>query len=204
MDDINYFDIIVLALISIIGLKGIFRGFIKELFSLIGLVGGVYFASRLATTVGNIIKEPLAISNENTVSLIGFIISLIGFWIITYILGLTISKIFQLSGLGLFDRFLGLVFGIAKVFLLFSIIIYAFSHFESIKKKLDNATQNSLMYPILQETGNFIIKIDTSKIENKIYDEFNSSITSTKKLINTIGKEIIENEIDNQLKKDEN
>ena len=52
MENINIFDLIVVALITILGLKGLFRGFTKEFFALIGIVGGVFVASRLSKDAG--------------------------------------------------------------------------------------------------------------------------------------------------------
>lgn len=52
MDNLNIFDTVTLVIIVLIGLKGLFRGFIKEAFALIGIVGGVFVASRLARDVG--------------------------------------------------------------------------------------------------------------------------------------------------------
>jgi len=44
----NYFDLAIGSIVLILGLKGLMSGFIKELFGLAGLVGGVYFGSRYA------------------------------------------------------------------------------------------------------------------------------------------------------------
>ncbi len=203
MDGINYFDVIVLALITIIGLKGILRGFIKELFSLIGLVGGVYVASRAAYSVGELLKTPLGLTNDNTISLLGFILSLVGFWVLTYVLGIIVSKAFQLSGLGIFDRFLGLVFGIGKVFFLFSIIVYTLSNFKSLEVRLNRATKTSVVYPILKETGNYIVKLDTTKLQNNLSKKLNTSIESTKKIMNDVTDDVINQQINKRLNNNE-
>ena len=50
MMDFNYFDVTIASIILILGIKGFMQGFIKEAFGLLGLVAGVYFASRLADT----------------------------------------------------------------------------------------------------------------------------------------------------------
>jgi membrane protein required for colicin V production len=48
MTDFNYFDVTIAAIVLILGIKGFMQGFFKEVFGLIGLVLGVYFAARLA------------------------------------------------------------------------------------------------------------------------------------------------------------
>ena len=55
--DFNYFDVTISAIILILGIKGFMQGFIKEVFGLAGLVGGVYFASRLSGDAATFIEE---------------------------------------------------------------------------------------------------------------------------------------------------
>ena len=169
MEDMNIFDLVVVTLVTVLGLKGLFRGFTKEFFALVGIIGGVFIASRLSNDVGEIINEIIPIQNENTLLLAGFILALATFWIIAYILGLILEKVFKMSGLGFFDRLLGFVFGAGKIFLLFSIIAYAVAQF---KPKLEN----SIMFPILIKTGSYIIKLDTSDFQEEV----------TKKIIDVV------------------
>ena len=107
MENINVFDLIVVALITILGLKGLFRGFSKEFFALVGIVGGVFVASRLSNDAGEIVNSFIPMENENTILLAGFVSALIIFWIIAYIIGSGLEKIFKMSGLGALDRILG-------------------------------------------------------------------------------------------------
>jgi membrane protein required for colicin V production len=177
----------------------LFRGFIKELFALIGIIGGVFIASRLASQVGEIVDSIIPIDNNNTLMLAGFIISLILFWILAYFVGIILSKVIGLSGLGIFDKFLGFVFGAGKVFLLFSIIVYAVSQVKTINDKLEEKTKNSIMFPLLKSTGNYIIKLDTKKLESTVSNSIDKVVDTTKKTINNISTEIIKEKI-NELK----
>jgi membrane protein required for colicin V production len=192
----NLFDIIVLTLITILGLKGLIRGFIKEVFGLVGIVGGVFVASRISKPVGELINNLIPIDNESTRLLFGFIVSIVGFWAIAYLIGIAISKISSLSGLGIFDRLFGFIFGAAKVFLIFSIIIYAISQVEAIKNSLDKKTNGSIMYPILQEAGSYIIKLDTTKLQNGMSSHVNGAIEATKETIEEISTEVIQEKIE--------
>jgi membrane protein required for colicin V production len=168
LESLNIFDTVTLILIALLGLKGLFRGFVKEVFALIGIIGGVFVASRIAKDVGSVIDGFFKIDNESTILLIGFIISVLVFWLLTYALGVLISKIFSLSGLGIFDRIFGIIFGAGKIFLIFAIIFYSLSKVEAIKDKMQQKIGNSFMYPIFVEVGSIIIKIDTSAIVKKI------------------------------------
>ncbi|HIP56194.1 MAG TPA: CvpA family protein, partial [Arcobacter sp.] len=171
------------------------RGFIKEFFALIGLVGGVFVASRFASVTGELIDSIIPIENNNTMLLLGFVASLILFWILAFIVGNIISKVFSLSGLGIFDRFLGFVFGAGKIFLLFSIIIYALSQVELINTKLEKVTKNSIAYPLLKEAGAYIIKLDTTELQSNISEGIDTAIESSKDMVNDISTEMIEEKI---------
>lgn len=189
------FDIIVISLVTLLGLKGLFRGFIKEFFALIGIVGGVFVASRLSSTIGEMVATIIPIQNNNTMLLIGFIVSLIGFWIIAYIFGIIVSKAFSLSGLGIFDRFLGFVFGAGKVFLLFSIIVFAVSQVEVIDKKLSQTTKDSIVYPLLKQSGGYIIKLDTTKLQGEISTNIDKAVQTTKEAIEEVTTQSIEDKL---------
>ena len=201
MDDLNLFDIIVLVLITLLGLKGLIRGFIKEVFGLVGIVGGVFIASRVSAPVGNLINGLIPIDNESTRLLFGFVVSLVGFWIVAYAIGMIISKISSLSGLGIFDRLLGFVFGAAKVFFIFSIIVYAISQVEAIKKGLEPKIANSIVYPLLEATGSYIIKLDTTKLQNGVTKHVNGAVDTVKKTVEDISTQAIKQKVE-ELKKD--
>jgi len=192
---LNTFDIIIITLITILGLKGLFRGLIKEVFGLVGIIGGVYVASRVTKSVGLLIDKFIPIENETTMLLIGFVVSLATFWALLYLLGIILSKMFSLSGLGIFDRLFGFVFGGAKVFLIFSVIIYAVSQVNAIKVTLDKKAQDSIMYPILQDVGAMIIKLDTTTLQNTVSSHINGAVEATQDAIEDISAEAIKEKI---------
>lgn len=180
MNNVNYFDLIVLILVFFLGLKGLFRGFVREFFGLAGIVGGVYIASRISDSFGAMLADFFAIQSESTSILIAFILSLSLVWIIIYSIGLAVSKATQLSGLGIFDRFLGFVFGASKIFLIFAIIVYALTQVEVINEKLKSKTKNSIMFPILKDTGDYIVKINPSAIANQVSNKTDQSLEALK------------------------
>jgi len=205
LNDIHIFDIVVIALVSLLGLKGLFRGFIKEVFSLFGIVGGVFAASRLATPTGELVNTVFKFDNNNTLVLVGFIVALLIFSILVYIAGMILSSILSASGLGIFDRLFGFIFGASKIFLLFAIIAYAVSQVDVINKSLSKKLKTSVAFPLLKSTGAFIIKLDTTKLENGVSKKVNGAIESTKKTIKDISLETAQETIKEkmiQLKKD--
>jgi membrane protein required for colicin V production len=195
LENVNIFDLVVVVLVTLLGLKGLFRGFTKEFFALVGIVGGIFVASRVAVDAGNFINEIIPMQNSNTIMLVGFVFSLVVFWIIAYVVGSIISKVFSMSGLGFFDRILGFVFGAGKIFLLFSIISYAVSQVKMINDNLLPKLKDSITFPLLVQTGGYIIKLDTGAFQKKVSKELDSVVKSTKESIEEISKKEIESQV---------
>jgi len=140
MEGFSTFDIVIAALVFFLGLKGFLDGFVKEFFGLVGIVGGIYFASRYAEAVGRFISENIyPIKNEAALSFVGFIATLAAIWIAMVILANLFTKLTDASGAGTINRILGLLFGWAKIFLIFSVLVYAASNIEFTKKLIQKA-----------------------------------------------------------------
>jgi membrane protein required for colicin V production len=194
LENLEIFDIIVVALITVLGLKGLFRGFTKEFFGLVGIVGGVFISSRVAKDTGAFVDTIIPIQNDNTLLLVGFVLSLIIFWIVAYLLGTILEKVFTLSGLGIFDKILGFSFGAGKIFLLFAIISYAVSQVKAINDNLEPKLKNSIVFPILKDTGSYIVKLDTSDFQGEVVKQLDEVVESTKETIKEMSQEELKKE----------
>ena len=192
MEDINLFDIVVTVLIIILGLKGLFRGLTRELFGLIGIVGGVFVASRLALSVGEIANSIIPMENNNTILLVGFVVSIVVFWLLAYLVGMILEKIFYASGLSAFNRIFGFLFGAGKIFLLFSVISYAISQVKMINDNLEPKLKSSIVFPILKQTGSYILKLDTSNFQKEITKQLDVVVDGAKDAIEEVSKQELE------------
>lgn len=212
MQDFSIFDLIIITITLILGLKGLFRGLIKEVFGIIGIIGAIFVASRISKETGDLLAPVLVLENEATIKLIGFITALIAVWLVVYTAGVIVSKIFSASGLGVVDRIFGFIFGASKVFLIFSVIAYSLYQVQSFRKVMDEKFNNSFVMPHLISVGSVIIKLDTSAITtsvNKVIDTTKTSqvIEDTKNSMkeniqtttNSV-KEAVEEEIVNNVK----
>lgn len=195
--DINYFDLIAAIIILLLGLKGILNGFFKELFGLVGIIGGIFVASRVGDSVGQYLSNLIFhFSNHAAISFTGFLLTLVVFWLVMIAIGYTFKKLSVLSGLGIFDRILGFVFGASKFFLIAAVIAFAVNNVKALKPTLDSAFSNSVLFPVLVETGGFIMKIDTTDMGK----DLNASVeNATQKVSDTIekkSKEIADSKVD--------
>ena len=189
MQSFAIFDLIILSITLILGLKGLFRGLIKEVFGIIGIIGAIFVASRISKEIGDLIAPILVLENEATIKLIGFIVALVAVWLVVYSAGVIVSKIFAASGLGIVDRIFGFVFGAAKIFLIFSVIAYALYQVQSFKKVIDEKFADSIVMPHLISVGSYIIKLDTATITNsidKVVDGAKDSASAIEETTNNI------------------
>lgn len=197
MQNIAIFDLVIITITLLLGLKGLFRGIIKEIFGIIGIIGAIFVASRISTQTGELIAPILVLENQATIKLIGFVIALVIVWLIAYSAGVVVSKIFSASGLGIIDRFFGFLFGMAKIFLIFSVIAYALYQVNSFKKVIDEQFKSSILMPYLLEVGSVIIKLDTTALTNNI-DKAIETVTDTPSTIQNTTQEI-KQEVDSTL-----
>ncbi|MDR2789947.1 MAG: CvpA family protein [Campylobacteraceae bacterium] len=169
--DFSWFDILTIIIIALIGIRGAINGFIKELFNLLGLAGGIFLAARFANNVGKIINENIyTMHNEAAAQLVGFVITLLFVWFFCFMAGLIISKLFNLGIMAGINRFLGFVFCCLKMFLIFSVIIFALSNIEFARVKLDNALENSFLYEKFLFMGSKILDMELKTIHGNMTD----------------------------------
>ncbi len=170
MENFTTFDIASIGLILFLGIKGILRGFVKEFFALVGIIGGIYIGSRYALRVGEYIDVNfLNIQNKSSLYLLGFIVVFIAFWFISSIIGSFFSSLVNSNGSGIVDKILGFLVGSAKIFFIISIMVYILSSINVLKEKTNSFFKGSFMYPIFLKYGNEIVKLDKNKkIETKV------------------------------------
>ncbi len=202
--EINYFDVVVATIILLLGLKGILNGFFKELFGLIGIIGGIFVASRVGDSVGEYLSNlAFHFSNHAAISFTGFIVTLAVFWIVMIAIGYLFNKMSHMSGLGLMNRLFGFIFGAGKFFLIAAIIAFAINNVQAIKPTLQSASKNSILFPILVQAGGFIMKIDTTDFGKDVNKKLQQTTHEVSKTIHEKATEIGHEAIKNSFKEKE-
>ena len=155
MEFVTLFDVVVVSLVLILGIKGVISGLIKEIFGLVGLIGGIVVASRFAAKAGQIISDKVYKLDGDTV---------VVFWVVCLGIGAFLSKLVGLSGLGFLDKLGGFVVGSAKIFLVFAVLIVTVSNIQVLNSKIEPYFTGSKLYPVLLETGKWIMNVDVKAI----------------------------------------
>src|SRR4030042_5211262 len=118
----NALDFIILSIIFISGLYSFFRGFIREVFSILSLMLGLFLALKFYHVPAHQLSSwvnDLMIRN-----LIGFIFIFIGVSLVLTLTGIIIRRVFTLCKLGALDRVLGVLLGLLKGIFIGMVIIF--------------------------------------------------------------------------------
>lgn len=160
MDDISSLDLVIGSIVIILGIKGFFSGFVKEIFSFLGLVLGIYagsaISSKIALSMGN---NFLHIENKTILTLIIFLVILAVIWLSLVTVGTLLSQLVKATGLGFFNNILGFIIGGGKYFIIFAVIVTALSNVKLLKNTMANFEKDSLLYPYLLLSGDFLIQL---------------------------------------------
>lgn len=167
--EFNSFDIIVSILVLFLGLKGILNGFFKEFFGLVGIIGGIFVASRVGEDVGQIISDSLLkFQSHAAISFTGFLVTLAAFWLFMVGVGAIFKKLSLVSGLGIVDKILGFFLSAGKFFLIAGVILYATYNIKAIRPNIDTIMDGSVLFDVLVSTGGFIMKLDPVELSTQV------------------------------------
>ncbi|MGD2149778.1 MAG: CvpA family protein [Desulfobacterales bacterium] len=168
----NFFDIIVIVILGYCLIRGVFRGLIKELSSIIGVLGGFY----AAFTYYPLVAKPLSkwITNTGYLNILSFLILFCGVFIIISILGIIINYLLKIAFLSWLDRILGSVFGAMKGVLIVSVLFIALTAF---LPKGTPVIKDSLLSPYVTLVSEKIAKVVSKDMKHA----FSAKIATIKK-----------------------
>ncbi|MDL1982759.1 MAG: CvpA family protein [Deltaproteobacteria bacterium] len=123
----NQFDILIVIIFGFCLIRGFFRGFIKEISSIIGVLGGFYAAYTYYMEFATLLSG--WISDKSYLYVVSFLIIFCGVFFIISIVGVVIKYILNIAFLGWIDRICGAGFGIIKATLIASVLLIALTAF---------------------------------------------------------------------------
>jgi len=176
----NYLDIIIAVPLLYGLIKGFSNGLVKEVTSLLALFIGVYVAINFSEYL-----EPKFIDildgYQEFVPVLAFGILFLVSVLCIKALGFIIDKLTKALALGIFSRVLGGVFGVLKVVVIFSFLLFFFIDYNLVNKQ---AKEDSVLFepladlaktitPKLKKHQTILDKIDkeTKRVKEKINQE---------------------------------
>ncbi|GAA8018881.1 CvpA family protein [Helicobacter pylori] len=168
----NYIDLALLVVVVAFGIRGFYHGFVSEVAGTLGIVLGVYLASRYFVAVGNLFSEHLYdLRNETMTNLIGFLLVLASIWVFFLAFGVLLGKVLVFSGLGIIDKALGFIFSCLKTFLVLSFILYVLSKMEVMKDANAYLQEKSTFFSTMKSIASKIMCLDGVKhVEKNLKD----------------------------------
>jgi len=169
----NALDIIIVVILGFCLVRGIFRGLIKELSSIVGVFAGFYAAYTYYTQLA----KPLSrwISNEAYLNILSFLIIFCGVFIVISIFGIIIKYILKSASMGWTDRLCGAGFGSIKGILIVSVLLLVLTTF---LPKNTPVIQSSLLAPHVMMVSEKIAKV----IPKDMKEQFLTKIEDFKKV----------------------
>ncbi len=168
----NTLDIIIIVILSFCLIRGIFRGFAKELSSIIGVFGGLYAACTYYPAVSRLLSG--LISDASYRNILSFLIIFCAIFFIISLLGILIKYILKIAFMGWFDRLFGAGFGIVKGILIVSVLILTFTSF---LPKDSPVIKESHLSPHISHVSETMAKV----VSKDMKDKFTVNIKGLKK-----------------------
>jgi membrane protein required for colicin V production len=119
---VNWIDFVFIALILISGLISLYRGFVREVFSVVTWVVAIWVGIRFAGTVA--VYLPAALSDETLRLGVAFAVLFILVLIAGGVIGIVMTRLVRGTGLTGTDRALGIVFGLLRGVLIVALLVF--------------------------------------------------------------------------------
>ena len=146
------FDVLVLVIFLAFLVRGIWIGFIRQISSLIAMLGGFLLAGYFDKDFYHFILPYF--NNSQTVFLIAYILLFVAFFFLIKLVGLGLKKVMDITLSPWFDRTVGGLFGVIKgIFIASLIFVVSTSYLSGSNKYLKKA----ITYPFLAQSSKVIL-----------------------------------------------
>lgn len=155
----NPFDILICIILVFCLIRGLFRGMVSELSSIIGVLGGFFAAYRYHPAVA----DPLSkwITDTAYLNIAGFFIIFTAVFIGIGLMGKLIKSILKIVLMGWFDRIFGAGLGAAKGILLAAVLIFALT---ALLPQGSSYVKNSVISPYISMVSKKISRFVTKEL----------------------------------------
>jgi membrane protein required for colicin V production len=146
-------DIIFAVLLIIAVIKGLRKGLVVALFSIIAFIIGLAAAIKLSAVMAVYLQKNVSVSNH-WLPVISFIAVFIIVVILVNLGGKLVEKTFEMAFLGWANRLGGAIFYVLLYAIIFSVLLF---YAEKINILQQQAISNSIVYPYIKPWGPAVI-----------------------------------------------
>lgn len=123
----NFIDYILIAIVGLSMVLSIWRGFVREIISLIGLVAAFLLASRFSGQSGDFLSQ--WINNPTAADIAGFFLIFVIVMIVVGLVGSLLRGLVDMAALTATDRTLGIFFGAARGMFLIALCFLVYTSY---------------------------------------------------------------------------
>jgi membrane protein required for colicin V production len=150
----NVLDVVIGVLLSYTLIRGIFRGLVEEISSIIGVIGGFYAAYFYYPVAARWLSR--WISDPAYGQIVGFLVIFSVVIILVGIMGVVMKYLLNIAALGWMDRLCGALFGAFKGVLIVAVLIFALTAF---LPKGAPLVQESLLAPHVTRASEILARV---------------------------------------------
>ncbi len=167
----NYLDIIILGAIGFFLIKGLFRGFFREVLGFAGLIIALIFATKYMSNVSNWIDRVMDVP-PSVASLLAYLLIFFCLFIAFQILAHVLQKLFKYSMLGGLEKLAGGVVGFLKGATIISLLVL-FISILPFGRQLIPDTSGSVLFQPMQNFAPTMFNFLTTIVPNSksFYEE---------------------------------
>ncbi|CAN2041658.1 membrane protein required for colicin V production [Candidatus Magnetomoraceae bacterium gMMP-15] len=161
----NHLDIVIIVIVGFCLIRGLFRGLIKELASIIGVFAGFYIAYAYYEKLAILILDWDILNLDSTyINLLSFLLLFCAVLIVISILVVIIKYIFKISSMKWIDVTFGGAFGVLKAVLIISVLLIPLTTFLPEKSTL---IKESVLAPQVTMVSEKVIKLVPQEFKHK-------------------------------------
>jgi membrane protein required for colicin V production len=166
----NILDYIILGLIAFFVVKGIFRGFFREISSLAGIIFGIWIGNHYYLQMANLLKAYIPL--DKSLSLISFLLLFIMVVIVFNLSGMLLHHFFKKLFIAWVDRGLGFGLALIKGIIISYLLIVLLIFFTPSKSPLIAKSTTARMVIVTYQSMSRLISPDLYKTwKKKIFKE---------------------------------
>jgi membrane protein required for colicin V production len=163
----NPLDVLVIIVLGFCLVRGIFRGLVKEVSSIVGVLAGFYAAYTYYHFPGELLSK--WISNPGYRNILGFLLIFLTVLVIVGVMGILIKYVLKIAFLGWLDRVFGAGFAMIKGILIVAVIILLLTTFLPTGAPL---VAESLLSPYVMRVSQVMIKIVPEEMKTEFLAKF--------------------------------
>ena len=173
----NILDIVIGVILGFCLVRGIFRGTVKEITSIIGVFVGFYAAYTYYPVLGNWLSR--LITNKSYLNIVSFFITFTIVFLAVGFVGILLKHLLKAVALGWFDRMFGGTFGLVKALLIVSVLLVPLMTFLPQKSSI---IKDSFLAPHVSTLSEKMIAVVPKEMKQKFGDNIKALKDTWKKL----------------------